>query len=279
MSQRVSPCLLYFFRRTESSSRNEVVAEPVVGATQGVTYAPPGYFAAMAEVCKRHGALLIWDEVMCGMGRMGTTMHAWQEPNSYTDGVAPDILALAKGLGGGYASIGAVLFNARVANGIRNGSNWLQHGHTYQTHPLACAASLAVQDVIEEENLLARCADRGQYLGRLLNEGLTGPNAKASPYVFDVRGGGLFWAVEFEFTTADSEAWFKTQRFGGRVQAKAMELGLVIIGMSGGVDGSRGDHIILAPAYTVSEKEVEEIVRRTVKAVEEVLQETALSST
>jgi adenosylmethionine-8-amino-7-oxononanoate aminotransferase len=231
----------------------------------------------MAEVCKRHGALLIWDEVMCGMGRMGTTLHAWQEPNSYTDGVAPDILTLAKGLGAAYASIGAVLFNARVANGIRNGSNWLQHGHTYQTHPLACAASLAVQDVIEEENLLARCADRGQYLGRLLKEELTGPNAKASPYVFDVRGGGLFWAVEFEFTATDSEAWFKPQRFAARVQAKAMELGLVIMGMSGGVDGSRGDHIILAPAYTVSEKEVEEIVRRMAKAVEEVLQETVLS--
>jgi adenosylmethionine-8-amino-7-oxononanoate aminotransferase len=95
--------------------------------------------------------------------------------------------------------------------------------------------------------------------------------------VFDVRGGGLFWAVEFEFTATDSEAWFKPQRFAARVQAKAMELGLVIMGMSGGVDGSRGDHIILAPAYTVSEKEVEEIVRRMAKAVEEVLQETVLS--
>lgn len=279
MSPRVSSLLLYFFSRTESPSLNEVVAEPVVGATQGVTYAPPGYFAAMAEVCKRHGALLIWDEVMCGMGRMGTTLHAWQEPDSYTDGVAPDIQALAKGLGAGYASIGAVLFNAQIANGIKSGSNWLQHGHTYQTHPLACAASIAVQDVIEEENLLARCADRGQYLGRLLKEALTGPNAKARPYVFDVRGGGLFWAVEFEFTAADSEAWFKPKMFGGRVQAKAMELGLVIIGMSGGVDGSRGDHIILSPAYTVTEKEVEEIVRRTTKAIEEVLQETVLCST
>jgi len=215
---------------------------------------------------------------MCGMGRMGTSLHAWQGPNSYTDGVVPDIQTVAKGLGAGYASIGAVLFNARVANGIRNGSNWLQHGHTYQTHPLACAASLAVLDVIEEEKLLAQCTNRGQYLGRLLKEQLTGPNAKASPYVFDVRGGGLFWAVEFEFTAADSEAWFKSQRFGGRVQAKAMELGLVTMGMSGGVDGSRGDHIILSPAYTVSEKEVEEIVRRVVEAVEEVIRETVLSS-
>lgn len=109
-----------------------VVAEPVVGATQGITYAPPGYFRGIAEICKKYGALLIYDEVMCGMGRMGTTFHAWQAPNSYTDGIAPDIQAVAKGLGAGYASIGAVLFSERIEKGIKSGSGWLQHGHTYQ---------------------------------------------------------------------------------------------------------------------------------------------------
>lgn len=258
----------------------KVVAEPVVGATQGITYAPRGYFKAISEICKKHGALLVYDEVMCGMGRMGGTLHAWQNP-AYTDGVPPDIQAIAKGLGGGYASIGAVLFSSRIEEGIKSGSGWLQHGHTYQAHPLSCAASLAVQDVIKEENLLEQCELRGNYLGKLLREGLlTGPNALSKPWVFDVRGGGLFWGVEFEFSEEENQKWFAKGgkgRFGTRVQQKAMELELIIIGMSGGVDGVKGDHIILSPAYTVTELEVEAIVRRTVEAVEAILDETVLS--
>ncbi|CAG7853767.1 Uncharacterized aminotransferase YodT [Serendipita indica DSM 11827] len=240
------------------------VAEPVVGATQG------------------HGILLIYDEVMCGMGRMGSTYHAWQSPNSYTDGIPPDIQAVAKGLGGGYGSIGAVFLNHRVAEGLRSGSNYLQHGHTYQAHPLAVAASLAVQDVIEEQNLLERAHQVGIYLERRLRDRLVlSPNAICKDYVFDIRGGGCFWAIELQVPDQSVyDKWFigrGKERLGGRVQAQAMKNGLVIIGMSGGIDGAKGDHLILAPAYNMTDAEIDEVVDKLVSSIEQVLNETVLS--
>jgi adenosylmethionine-8-amino-7-oxononanoate aminotransferase len=254
-----------------------VVAEPVSGTTQGVTYAPKGYFAAISKICKKYGALVIWDEVMCGMGRMGTSMHAWQGPNSYTDGVSPDIQAVAKGLGGGYASIGAVLFNAKIAQGIQQGSTYLHHGHTYQAHPLAVSASLAVLDIIEDEKLLERAREVGIYLQRLLQERLTSPNAIAGPYIFDIRGEGCFWGIEFQFSEEQGEKWFTNQRCAQKVQAACMKNGLVIIGMSGGIDGKKGDFAMLAPAYNMTDVEISELVDKFVQSVEEVLKETVLS--
>lgn len=220
---------------------------------------------------------MIYDEVMCGMGRMGTTLHAWQGPNSYTDEVSPDIQAIAKGLGGGYGSIGAILLSARIAEGFRQGSNHFQHGHTYQAHPLAVAASLAVQDVIEEEGLLEKASQVGVKLERLLNEQLTGPHAIAAPYIFDIRGGGCFWGIEFQVPEELERKYFAKQRLGGLVQAEAMKNGLIIIGMSGGIDGKKGDFAILAPSYNISDEELEEVVKRLVKSVESVLNETVLS--
>jgi adenosylmethionine-8-amino-7-oxononanoate aminotransferase len=214
---------------------------------------------------------------MCGMGRMGTTLHAWQNPNSFTDGIAPDIQAVAKGLGGGYGSIGAVFFNKRVADGVNAGSGYLMHGHTYQAHPLAVAASCAVQDIISEENLLERGAQVGVYLEKLLQEKLTGPNAISAPYIFDIRGAGCFWGIEFQIPEDDEKRWFARNRMGGRVQAAAMRNGLVIMGMSGGIDGKKGDFVILAPAYNTTDAEIDEIAARLVKSVEQVLLETVLS--
>ncbi|KIM32292.1 hypothetical protein M408DRAFT_216434 [Serendipita vermifera MAFF 305830] len=253
------------------------VAEPVSGASQGVTYAPKGYFAAISAICRRHGALLIWDEVMCGMGRMGTTLHSWQNPNSFTDGISPDIQAIAKGLGGGYGSIGAVLLNKKVADGIKAGSGYLMHGHTYQAHPLAVAASYAVQDVLKEENLLERAAQVGTYLEKLLKEKLTGSDAISAPYIFDIRGAGCFWGVEFHVSEEAETRWFTARRLAGWVQAVAMKNGLVIMGMSGGIDGKRGDVAILAPAYNTTNAEIDELVQKFVKSVEEVLLQTVLS--
>jgi len=255
-----------------------VVAEPVSGAAQGVTYAPKGYFAAISAICKRYGALTIWDEVMCGMGRMGTTLHSWQGPNSFTDGIPPDIQAVAKGLGGGYGSIGAIFLNKKVADGVKAGLGYFPHGHTYQAHPLAVAASLAVQDVLSEENLLARAAQIGVYLEKLLQEKLTGPNSISAPYIFDIRGAGCFWAVEFLVSGEDEERWFATNRLAARVQAAAMRNGLVIMGMSGGIDGKKGDFVMLAPAYNTTDAEVDEIAERLVRSVEDVLRETVLSN-
>ncbi|KZT67358.1 hypothetical protein DAEQUDRAFT_673424 [Daedalea quercina L-15889] len=250
------------------------VAETVVGATTGVVPAPKGYFKAMKSVCEKYGALFILDEVMSGMGRMGT-LHAWQ---SFGDNVSPDIQAVAKGLGGGYASIGAVLISKKVADGIRDASGFWKHGHTYQAHPLACAASLAVQKVLIEENLLENARVQGEYLGSLLRERLQSSNALAAPFVFDIRGGGAWWGVEFDFTGPEaSRVNFNGQRFGILAQARCLEKGLLIMGLTGGanIEGTAGDHLMLSPAYNVTREQVEKIADIFVDAIEEVLRSSA----
>ncbi|EIW79107.1 PLP-dependent transferase [Coniophora puteana RWD-64-598 SS2] len=252
------------------------VAETVVGATTGVVPAPKGYFKAMKAVCNKYGALFILDEVMSGMGRMGT-LHAWQ---SFGDGAEPDIQAVAKGLGGGYASIGAVLMSKKIATGIRGASGLSKHGHTYQANPLACAASLAVQKAITEENLLDNITKQGKLMGELLHEHLQSPNALAAPYTFDVRGGGGFWGIEFDFEGPGGERVdLKGKQFAMDVQAKSLENGLIIMAFAGGanLEGTKGDHCILSPAYNVTSDEVKRIVELFVKSVEDVLRESFIS--
>ncbi|KAF8324112.1 PLP-dependent transferase [Clavulina sp. PMI_390] len=242
-------------------------AETVVGATTGCVPAPKGYFAAMKKVCDRHGALFILDEVMSGMGRMGT-LHAWE---SFGDGVQPDIQAVAKGLGGGYAPMGALLMSKRVSEGIRDQNGFWKHGHTYQAHPVSCAAALAVQKVVIKENLLEACQPRSKQLETLLRAALQGPNTPeyVSKYVADIRGGGLFWGIEFE-TGPEEAKKLGGVRFGIALQDNALtKQHMVIIGMGGTVDGVRGDHAILAPPLNVTEQEVQEIVDRFVTAVEQ----------
>jgi len=246
----------------------------VVGATTGVVSAPKGYFKAMKSVCDKYGALFILDEVMSGMGRMGT-LHAWE---SFGDGVAPDIQAVAKGLGGGYASIGAVLMSKKVASGIRGAGGIWKHGHTYQAHPLACAAALAVQKVIISENLLENVRTQGPYLGSLLRERLQSPNAPAAPFVFDIRGGGAWWGIEFDFTSPEAARLdFKGQAFAMLVQARCLEKNLIVMGMTGGsnLEGTVGDHLMLSPAYNVTKGQVEQIVDIFVEGIEEILKEYA----
>ncbi|KAI0730609.1 PLP-dependent transferase [Earliella scabrosa] len=255
------------------------VAETVVGATTGVVAAPKGYFKAMKSVCDKYGALFILDEVMSGMGRLGT-LHAWE---SFGDGIAPDLQAIAKGLGGGYASIGAVLVGKRIATAFRDASVFWKHGHTYQAHPVACAASLAVQKALVDEKLLENVKVQGAHLEARLRERLLGPNARARPYVFDVRGGGMWWAVEFDFAEGEGGAEAAKKGYEGKtfamdVQARAMENGLVIMGFTGGssLDGLKGNHCMLSPAYNVTTEEVEKIVDLFVGSVEEVLAENGL---
>ncbi|KAG8901857.1 hypothetical protein FRB99_005034 [Tulasnella sp. 403] len=250
------------------------VAETVVGATSGVVPPPRGYLKAMKAVCDRHGALFLLDEVMSGMGRMGT-MHGWQ---TYGDGISPDIQAVAKGLGGGYAVIGAVLMNKRVADGVRNGSGWWQHGHTYQAHPIACAAALEVQKIIAEENLLENCRKQGKYMERLLKERLLSPNSPAAPFTYDIRGAGGFWGIEFNIPPEKdfTRNMRLTKRFGALLQAKTMDKGLICIAMDGGADGYNGSHAILAPPYNVTKQQVEQIVDLFVDSVEELVREVLL---
>lgn len=162
----------------------------------------------------------------------------------------------------------------KIAEGIRDNSGFWNHGHTYQAHPVACAAALAVQRVIQEENLLARGREVGQKLSKLLREKLYAQTSIAAPFVYDVRGNGCFWGIEFDFTGPEVQAYdFKGQKFGGLVQARCLENNLIIIGMSGGanVQGTAGDHCILAPAYNTTDAEIEMIADTFVKSVEEVL--------
>ncbi|KAJ7158710.1 pyridoxal phosphate-dependent transferase [Mycena filopes] len=258
------------------------VAETVVGATTGVLPAPKGYFKAMKSVCEKYGALFILDEVMSGMGRMGT-MHAWE---SFGDGVAPDIQAVAKGLGGGYASIGAVLMSKRIIDGLRGASGLWKHGTHLPgqkapmlANPLSCAAALAVQKVIISENLLANCRTQGAYLGLIqqkncLKARLQGPNSPSAPFTFDIRGGGGFWGIEFDFDCPEAQSLdFKGQKFAMLVQAHALEHGLVIMGMVGGgnLQGTKGDVILLAPAYNITAELTEKIVEMFGNSVDAVL--------
>jgi E3 ubiquitin-protein ligase TRIP12 len=146
----------------------------------------------------------------------------------------------------------------------------------FQAHPLACAASLAVQEVIASENLLENVNKQGQYLAELLGKKLCSPNAIAAPYTFDIRGGGMFWGIEFDFTSPEaSKLDFRGQQFAMLVQARCLENGLIIMGFTGGanLEGTQGNHCLLAPAYNVTRKEVDEIVKIFVLSVEEVLRE------
>jgi len=248
------------------------VAETVVGATTGVVGAPKGYFAAMKSVCEKYGALFILDEVMSGMGRMGS-LHAWQ---SVGDGAAPDIQAVAKGLGGGYASIGAILLSPKVARGIQGGSGFFKHGHTYQAHPLACAASLAVQRAIVEDDLLPKVVQNGELMNKLLRKALLAEGAAAKPFTFDIRGRGAFWGIEFDFSGPEAAKLdIKGETFAMLVQARCLRNGLIAMGMNGGatLDGSKGDHLMLGPAYNATTMEIEKIVEILVESVDEILRE------
>ncbi len=234
-------------------------AETVVGAAAGCVTAVPGYFAAMRAVCDRHGALLILDEVMCGMGRTGS-LHAWEQ-----EGIAPDIQAVAKGLGGGYAPIGGILAAGRVIAALRDGSGGFMHGQTYQAHPVACAAALEVQRIVAEDGLVAGAARQGERLERLLVERFGNHRA-----VGDIRGRGLFQALEFVADRASRTPFDPARGIAEAVKQAALDRGLGIYPCVGTLDGVRGDHMIVAPPYIVTDAELTEIVDRLGVAVDAV---------
>ena len=224
------------------------VAETVSGATIGVVPPPPGYFREIRRICDEHGVLLILDEVMCGMGRTGTLFACEQ------DGVEPDLVTIAKGLGAGYQPIGATLVSSKNADAIINGSGLLEHGHTYMAHAAACAGSLAVQKVIEDENLLPQVRTRGAQLMDLLKERL-GQHA----HVGDIRGRGLFIGVEFVENRETREPFAPELNVAGRFKAATFENGLICYPSGGTADGTKGDHVLLAPPFIISESEVEQL--------------------
>lgn len=237
------------------------IAETVVGATLGVVPPAPGYFREIRRICDRYGVLMILDEVMCGMGRTGTLFACQQ------DGVVPDMISIAKGLGGGYQPIGALMVREDLVGAVEQGSGFFQHGHTYVGHPTACAAGLAVQQVIEEDGLLERCRTMGVIVRNLLAERFAD-----HPHVGDIRGRGLFIGVEFVANRETNEPFPVSERVNARLKAAAMRNGLICYPDGGGVDGTHGDHVLLAPPYILTEDQAEELVDKLAASLESVLQ-------
>jgi adenosylmethionine-8-amino-7-oxononanoate aminotransferase len=233
------------------------VAEPVVGATLGAVPAVEGYFQSVRKICDRHGILLILDEVMCGMGRTGTLYACEQE------GINPDLVAIAKGLGGGFAPIGALLLHDRIFQALADGSGAFQHSHTYTGHPLACAAALAVQNVIRRDNLLANVRRQGALLMRRLQERFGN-----HPFVGDVRGRGLFVGVELVTDRGTKEPFDPARKLHARIKQEAMARGLMVYPMGGTADGVRGDHVLMAPPFIIDSEAIDTIVERLGDAID-----------
>jgi adenosylmethionine-8-amino-7-oxononanoate aminotransferase len=236
------------------------VAETVVGATAGALTPVPGYLRGVRELCDRHGILLILDEVMCGMGRTGT-LHACEQ-----EGVVPDLLVIAKGLGGGYQPIGAVLAQQRLVDAFARGSGLFQHGHTYLGHAVACAASLAVQQVIRRDGLLERVRRQGDGLRQRLLAAFG-----EHPCVGDIRGRGLFQAIELVQDRASKATFDPQLKLHARIKAQAMARGLMVYPMGGTIDGRHGDHVLLAPPFIVSDAELDALAERLAAAVDAAL--------
>lgn len=278
----IDPCFQYRFgdanesaeaygRRAADALETEIVrlgpetvmafiAETVVGATAGAVPPVAGYFQRIREICDCHGVLLILDEVMCGSGRTGTFLSCEQ------DNIVPDIVTLGKGLAGGYQPIGAVLCTSEVYGAIASGSGGLKHGQTYNAHAVGCAAALAVQRVITNEDLLRRVQVAGEKL-----RGLLASRFADHPNVGDIRGRGLLLALELVENRKAKTPFDPELAVHERAKADAFERGLLIYPSGGTVDGRSGDHILLAPPYTVSDDELEMIVDLLGKTMEAIL--------
>jgi adenosylmethionine-8-amino-7-oxononanoate aminotransferase len=250
--------------RTGAENVAAFIAEPVVGATLGCAPAVDGYLAEIRRICDRHSVLLILDEIMCGNGRTG---HIY---SCLEDGVAPDLLTMAKGLGGGFQPVGAVLVAGHIYDAIDAGTKRLSHGLTYMGHPVACAAALAVQQVIRDEGLAAQAGERGHYLRAVLEQ-----RFGQHPNIGDIRGRGLFIGLELVKDREEKTPFAHEQSLHSAIKRTAMGRGLMIYPTGGTVDGAKGDHILLAPALTVTEAELDEIGNRLSLALEEALEQIA----
>jgi len=270
-THHVSPCWEYRGRQADETARDygerlareleakiaelgpktvvAFIAETVGGATAGCIPPVEGYFEQVRELCNRHGILLILDEVMCGMGRTGTLYACEQE------GIAPDLVAIAKGLGGGFAPIGAVLVRGTIFEAFARGSGLFQHGHTYLGHPLACSGALAVQRVIRRDNLLANVRRQGEHLRRRLDERFGNHH-----HVGDVRGRGLFQAIELVIDRTSKTTFDPEHKLNARIKSQAMARGLLVYPMGGTVDGFHGDHVMVAPPFIAKASDIDTIV-------------------
>ena len=236
------------------------VAETVGGATLGCVTPVPGYFAGVRAVCDKYGVLLILDEVMCGMGRCGALFTCEQE------GIAPDLICIGKGLGAGYQPIGALLASARIYDAVVGGSGFFQHGHTYTGHATACAGALAVQLAVKNRGLLAKVQERGVALEARLRD-----RFDQHQNVGEIRGRGLFWALELVEDRASKRPFDPTRRINARLKLKALDNGLMCYPMGGSFDGVAGDHVMLAPPYIITESQLDEAVDKLARSIDEVI--------
>lgn len=236
------------------------MAEPVVGATAGAVPPVPGYFKRIREICDQYGILLILDEVMCGMGRTGSLFACEQ------DGVAPDILCIAKGLGAGYQPIGAMMCSGAIYDAIAGGSGFFQHGHTYIGHPTATAAGLAVLRAILGRGLLDRVTTQGDALQAALVD-----RFGQHPNVGDIRGRGLFRGIEIVEDRNTKRPFDPARGVAAKVKAATFEAGLICYPMGGTIDGRHGDHVLLAPPFIIEDAQIDELVSKLHKAFGAVL--------
>jgi adenosylmethionine-8-amino-7-oxononanoate aminotransferase len=249
------------FQRVGPSRVAAFVAETVVGATCGAVPAVPGYFETVSQICRKHGALLILDEIMCGMGRTGLP-HSWM-----AEGIAPDIQTIGKSLAAGYQPLSAVLATNAIVDGLRMGDKQFAHVHTYQSHPIACAAALAVQEIIREESLIDNVQSMGSRLRRGLRERL-----KDRRGIGDIRGRGLLVGIEFVADRESRRPFDPSLAIWAQVRSAAFNHGLSVFAASGTVDGTNGDHVMIAPAFNIDANTVDRIIDLVSRASIEVAQ-------
>ncbi|RLA08472.1 MAG: aspartate aminotransferase family protein [Gammaproteobacteria bacterium] len=237
------------------------VAETVVGATVGVLPAVDGYFKTIRAICDKYDVLLILDEIMCGMGRCGT-LHACEQ-----EGIQADLQTIAKGLAGGYQALGAVLVGDKIHQQICQGSGMFHHGHTYIGHPMATAAGLAVQQEIQEKNLLENVNKQGELLKNTLQDIATN-----HPFIGDVRGRGLFVGLELVKDKNNKQPFGYKRRLHATIKKQAMDNGLMIYPMGGTIDGKNGNHILLAPPFIATSSDIEQICNKLIKSIDSAIE-------
>ncbi|ORY41453.1 pyridoxal phosphate-dependent transferase [Leucosporidium creatinivorum] len=282
-TSRVSPCYPYRYQKEGESDQEysqrladeleqEILrigegkvaaffAETVVGAAAGNLVAVPGYFQEIRRVCDKYGVLLVLDEIMCGMGRTGK-LHAWE-----WEGMTPDIQTIGKGLNGGYQALSAVLISERVVEGLKSGSGAFANGQTFQAHPAAATAGLAVMEIFESDGIVANCASRGKelYNGLLSTLG-------DHPHVGEIRGRGLFLSLEFVVSKATKSTFPLSLPLAALLDDAIFNKGAIIYSGfgKGTADGIVGDHILLSPPLSITSAEVQLIIQAVKAGIDEV---------
>ena len=226
------------------------IAEPVVGATLGAVAAVDGYWKRAREICTKHNVLLIADEVMTGVGRTGKNFAVdhW--------GVVPDLIVVGKGLSGGYAPLGAVIARGFIAGALASGRGFFEHGFTYGAIPLSAAIGSAVLDYVQRRHLIARAARLGKLLGQKLG------TLRRRRIVGDVRGLGMMWGIELVKDRKTREPFPAALKVSRRLSDACLEEGLLISPGSGTREGQDGDHFIIAPPFTITPADMDDILSR-----------------